>query len=161
MAEKMIGQKASISRSVQAFPFWASRMIVLIPRRFVVSSNDIRFQEVSGLTAEVQVEELEAGGQNRYSHKLPKRGKYPNLVLKRGLLTSSSLILWLTNAIVNFEFVPANLIVTLLDENHLPVTAWAVKKIWPVKWAVSDLKADENGIVVETIELAYDYFVKI
>ncbi|MCM8535059.1 MAG: phage tail protein [Lentisphaeraceae bacterium] len=126
-----------------------------------MTSNDNRFQEVSGLTAEIDVETVNAGGQNKYTHKLPKRGKYPNLVLKRGMLKNSSLIAWLTNSIVNFEFVPANLIVTLLNENHMPVTAWMVKKIWPVKWSFSDLKADENGIVIETIELAYDFFVKI
>ena len=126
-----------------------------------LTSNDNRFQEVSGLSAEVEVETINAGGQNKYAHKLPKRGKYPNLVLRRGLLTDSGLILWLTNSLVNFEFVPASLVVSLLDEQHQPLTAWMVSKIWPVKWSVSDLKAQDNGLVVETIELAYDYFVKI
>ena len=45
-----------------------------------------RFQEVSGLSFEVETEELKEGGENRFVYKLPKRTKYPNLVLKRGLL---------------------------------------------------------------------------
>ena len=32
---------------------------------------------------------------------------------------------------------------------------------WPVKWSISDLKATENAILIETLELSYDYFTKI
>ena len=41
-----------------------------------------RFQEVSGLSVEIETEELKEGGENRFSYKLPKRAKYPNLVLR-------------------------------------------------------------------------------
>ncbi len=36
-------------------------------------SDDTRFQEVSGLNAELGVEELVEGGENRFSHRFPGR----------------------------------------------------------------------------------------
>jgi phage tail-like protein len=123
-----------------------------------VNGNDIRFQEVSGLSAEMNIEEVQEGGENRFTHRLPARAKYSNLVLKRGMLTDSGLIKWFTDAIENFEFTPATVMVKLLDQDHQPIATWNFQQAWPVKWIISDLKAMENAIVVETIELAYQYF---
>lgn len=123
-----------------------------------VKDNDVRFQDISGLTAEMGIEEITEGGENRFTHRLPTRAKYSNLVLKRGMLTDSGLIKWFKDAIENFEFSPSDLLVMLLDENHEPMVTWHFIKAWPVKWAISDFKATENAIAVETIELAYQYF---
>lgn len=127
-----------------------------------LQDGDVRFQEVAGLSAELGVEEVVEGGENRFSHRLPTRAKYTNLILKRGLLTDSRLIDWCVNAIENFDFEPTTVNVTLLNENHEPVAeSYSFVRAWPVKWAVSDFKAQENGIVVETLELAYNYFSRI
>lgn len=127
-----------------------------------IKDGDVRFQEVSGLSAELGIEEVVEGGENRFSHRLPNRAKYSNLILKRGLLTNSRLIDWCKNAIENFDFEPTTVNVTLLNENHLPLAdTLSFLRAWPVKWTVSDFKAQENGIVVETLELAYNYFSRI
>ncbi|MBC7508969.1 MAG: phage tail protein [Ferruginibacter sp.] len=123
-----------------------------------VVENDIRFQDVSGLTAEMGIEEVQEGGENRFTHRLPTRAKYANLILKRGMLTDSGLIKWFVDAIENFEFTPSTVVVKLLDKEHEPLVTWNFIKAWPVKWTVSDFKATENSIVIETIELAYQYF---
>jgi phage tail-like protein len=123
-----------------------------------VTANDVRFQDVSGLNAEIGVEEIKSGGENRFSHRLPIRAKYSNLILKRGMLTDSGLIKWFTDAVENFSFSTATIIVKLLDQDHQPLQTWSFIKAWPVKWSVSEFKATENAIVVETIELAYQYF---
>lgn len=123
-----------------------------------VIANDVRFQEVSGLTAEMGIEEIQEGGENRFTHRLPSRAKYSNLVLKRGMLTDSGLIKWFKDAIENFEFSSSTVLVKLLDQDHEPMVTWNFIKAWPVKWTISDLKATENAIAVETIELAYQYF---
>ncbi len=123
-----------------------------------ILEGDTRFQEVSGLTAEIGIEELNEGAENRFSHRLPTRSKYGNLVLKRGMLKNSKLIEWFRDAVENFEFKPADVLVTLLNEEHEPLVGWSFVKAWPVKWVVSDFKAQEGSIVVETIELAYNYF---
>ena len=127
-----------------------------------VQDGDVRFQEVSGLSAELGIEEVVEGGENRFSHRLPTRAKYSNLILKRGLLTDSRLIDWCIDAIENFEFEPTTVNVTLLNENHEPVAeSFSFVRAWPVKWAVSDFKAQDNSIVVETLELAYNYFSRV
>ena len=123
---------------------------------------DTRFQEVSGLSSEVGIEEIEEGGENRYTHRLPTRVKYGNLVLKRGLLTDSGLIKWCKKAIENLDFETTTVNVILLDENHIPVgDTFSFVKAYPVKWSISDFKAQENSIVVETLELAYSYFTRV
>jgi phage tail-like protein len=122
--------------------------------------NDTRFQEVTGLTAEISVEDLTVGGENRFTYKLPVRARYANLVLKRGMLKDSGLIKWFRNAIESFEFKPVDISVYLLNEKHEVLTSWEFKQAYPVKWVVSDFKALENSLVIETIELAYQYFTR-
>jgi len=125
-------------------------------------SNDARFQEVSGLSAELGVEELIEGGENRFTHRLPNRAKYSNLILKRGLLTDSELISWCKDAIENFTFSPTTVNVTLLNEVHEPVAdTFSFVNAWPIKWSVSDFKATDNSVVIETLQLAYSYFKRI
>jgi len=122
------------------------------------NDNDIRFQSVSGLTVEYDTESFKEGGENRFEHKLPVRTKYADLSLKRGMLTDSKVIEWCLKAFANREFTPAQVNVLLLNEKHEPIKRWEVIDAWPKKWNVSDLNAQENSVVVETLDLAYTYF---
>jgi len=122
------------------------------------SGDDIKFQEVNGLTAEIGIEELNVGGENMFSYKLPTRAKYRNLVLKRGMLQDTKLVDWFRNAIESFEFEPVDVSIHLLNENNDVITSWDVIQAYPVKWVISDLNANGNTLVIETIELAYQYF---
>lgn len=124
-------------------------------------SQDHEFQSVSGLSVDIETEEFTEGGENRFKHKFPVRTKFPNLVLKRGLFKDSELIKWCRDAIEDFQFDPIDLTVKLLNEEHEPLMTWNVVHAYPVKWSVSDFNAEENGIVVETVELAYNYFKTI
>jgi phage tail-like protein len=126
-----------------------------------LNEHDVLFQEVSGLTRELGVEQVVEGGENRFEHRLPARGKFGNLVLKRGLLTESGVIEWIKNAIENFEFKPADVLVSLLDEEHQPLASWTFIAAWPVKWSLGAFDAKKNEVVVETLELAYRYFTKV
>jgi phage tail-like protein len=120
--------------------------------------NDLRFQSVSGLSVEYDFESFKEGGENRFEHKLPVRTKYADLVLKRGLLTDSSVINWVLDAFQNRIFKPADITVNLINERGEPLQTWNVVHAIPKKWLVSDFNANENGIVVETMELSYRYF---
>ena len=122
---------------------------------------DVRFQEVAGLSAEVGLETLEEGGENRFTHNLPSRTKFTNLVLKRGLVADSGLVTWIRDAVENLDFKPVNLTVSLLNRNHEPLTTWNLVNAYPVKWSVGDFKAQENALAVETLEIAYHYFTRL
>ncbi|NCB06809.1 MAG: phage tail protein [Bacteroidia bacterium] len=120
--------------------------------------DEFQFQSVSGLASELLTEEIAEGGENRFKHKLPLKTRYPNLVLKRGLLVNSELARWCHEAIDNFNIKPTNVTIKLLNEKHEPLVTWNVVHAYPLKWNVSDLNAEESKIVVETLELAYNYF---
>jgi phage tail-like protein len=45
-----------------------------------------------------------------------------------------------------------------MDETANGVAAWKVYQAYPLKWSSSDFRASDNSIVIETIELAYQYF---
>lgn len=124
------------------------------------SEADNRFQEVTGLAAEITVEELKEGGLNEYAHKLPSGAKYGNLVLKRGYIHDSTVSEWCRKAIENFSFETKTVTVSLLNEQHETLANWQFIRAWPVKWSVSDLKAQDNALVIESLELAYAMFRK-
>ena len=119
---------------------------------------DVRFRDVSGLTMELEEFAYNEGGENRYSHKFPVRGRYPDLVLKRGLLTDSGLRQWVLDAVQNLVIQPCSVWVTLLDHEHAPLETWTVVGAWPRKWVISDFNAESSELVIETLELSYQYF---
>jgi phage tail-like protein len=122
------------------------------------NDNDTRFQMVAGLSVEYDTESFKEGGENRFEHKLPVRTKYADLSLKRGMLTDSKVIEWCLDALQNREFAPKQVNVTLLNEKHEALRMWSVYNAWPRKWQVSDLNAQENSVVIETLELSYTHF---
>ncbi|OAB78816.1 phage tail protein [Cochleicola gelatinilyticus] len=124
-------------------------------------ATDTQFQSVSGLSVDIETEEFAEGGENRFKHKFPVRTKFPNLVLKRGLVIDSEVIQWCRDAIESFQFEPTDLTVKLLNEEHDPLMTWNVVHAYPVKWTVEDFNAEENKLAVETIELAYNYFTLV
>lgn len=117
-----------------------------------------RFQEVSGLEVEMELESVAEGGQNRFVWQLPKRAKYQDITLKRGMLIGSEIVTWCKLAFENFEFIPNNVIISLLNENHEPVQSWMVVNAIPKKWTVSSFNAEENSVVVESFTLSYQFF---
>ncbi|USX24245.1 phage tail protein [Oxalobacteraceae bacterium OTU3CINTB1] len=122
------------------------------------SKNDVRFQTVSGLSVEYDMEEYKEGGENRFSHKLPGRTKYADLVLKRGMLTDSALIAWFMDAFRDRVFEPTDVNVILMNEAGDPLRTWKIVQAIPKKWSVSDFNSGENTVVIETMELSYRYF---
>lgn len=120
-----------------------------------LADSDTRWQGVSGIASELGSETYDEGGENRFSHTLPARAKHGNLVLKRGLAVDSKVIDWARAAIEDFEFTPTWVDVSLLNDNHDPLMTWGFDMVYPVKWTISDLGAQENNIVIETLEFAY------
>ena len=120
--------------------------------------SDFRFQEVSGLSVTVETEEFREGGENRFSHKLPKKTAYSPLELKRGLFKGSYILEWCRDAIENFRYKPVNITITLLNDLHVPVAGWYVVNAYPVEWSTSGFNAQSSDLVIESIKLNYSYF---
>ncbi|MEE4000783.1 phage tail protein [Tenacibaculum sp. FZY0031] len=122
------------------------------------SQGDNSFQSVSGLSVDLETEEITEGGENRFKHTIPVRSKYANVVLKRGMLMDSEVINWCKKAVTNFEIQPSDINVMLLGEDGQTIQTWNIVRAYPVKWNVGDFNAEESKLVIETLELTYNYF---
>lgn len=120
--------------------------------------NDVLFQSVSGLSASMETESVKEGGENRFTHALPVRSQYSDLVLKRGLLVDSGVVRWCRDAIEGFTFQPSGVLVHLLNDAHQPLVTWSLVHAWPKKWSVADLDAEKSAVLIETLELSYNFF---
>jgi phage tail-like protein len=128
---------------------------------FPQTPNDFRFQEVSGLEVDMEMEQIKEGGQNRFTHSLPVRNRYTDITLKRGMFIGSGITLWCKNAIENFVFQPTNVLISLLNSDHLPLQSWYVVNAIPKKWQVTSFNAQENSVAIESLVLSYNYFTSI
>ncbi|WP_051312759.1 phage tail protein [Sporocytophaga myxococcoides] len=129
------------------------------------SGLDSNFQEVSGISAEIPTEDFYEGGVNSFTYKLPKTMKYSPLQLKRGLVSSlSALGEWCKTTLINgFDqpIVTKDVVVSLLDEENEPLMSWKFIDAYPTKWSVSNFNAQNNDIVIESLELTYKRFEQV
>lgn len=122
---------------------------------------DLRFQRVSGISTEMQLDTINEGGENLYSHRMPKKMNYNNLVLERGYVAGpipSPLNIEFNATFSLFKFNPSDVLVTLFNDEGIPIGGWLFLKAYPVKWSVSDLDAQSNSVAIDTMELAYTRF---
>ena len=133
-------------------------MVVFLVGGLLPNPFDIRFQKVSGISATVGTTEVKEGGENLFVHRLPTRITYNNLVLERGMVIGSILNVEFNTAMSFLRFSPGKVLVMLLNENSIPVSAWLFLETYPVKWSVSDLNANQSAIAIDTMELAYTRF---
>jgi phage tail-like protein len=143
--------------------YFSVNVIGVVGAAALPTGIDNSFEEVSGITAEFETEEIAEGGENRFKHRLPAQAKYSNLVLKRGVVTIDSFLAeWCGETIGGgFPILKQHILVTLLNESGIPSVAWAFVNAWPVKWEVSDLNAQENKILTESLEFSYNYFERV
>ena len=131
----------------------------------LLTDTDAAFQEISGIEAQSQAEEVTEGGENRFVHRLPKQSKYSNLVLKRGAVTGdSTLIEWAgltVGSSLTLPILTQNLLVMLLGENSIPLIAWAFVNAYPIKTQIAGLNAQDNKVLIESMEFSYNYFERL
>ena len=92
-------------------------------------ATDTYFQEVSGIDAEMDVESVVEGGENRFVRQLPKGFKHSNLSLKRGIAPlTSPLVLWCKATLesgLNLAIKPLPVLVFLMNEDKVPIRGWS------------------------------------
>jgi phage tail-like protein len=124
--------------------------------------EDAAFQEVTGISKELGIEEIVCGGENRFKYRLPTVTTSQNLVLKRAIIPKGSqLMAWCAKCIdqgLAIPIRPYDVMLSLLDAEGMVCLSWTFHNAYPVKYSVSDFKSQDGGIVIESIELAYTYF---
>jgi phage tail-like protein len=123
--------------------------------------TEASFQEVSGISNEMQIEEIKEGGVNSFKHRVPSTIKHSNLVLRRGLISNDSLLAkWCKATLdggLDKPIETKTILVSLLDENSQPLKTWSFADAWPVKWSISDFNSVNDELAVETFEFSYRY----
>jgi phage tail-like protein len=128
------------------------------------------FSEVSGLNSEIEIEDYREGGRNIGPHRLPRWGRYQNLVLRRGITTDTALWDWWSDVITHsytlaqgapqLPFRRSGLI--LLDGmDHRVVAAWFLSNALPERLVGPGLNARGNEIAIETLELSHEGLLRL
>ena len=130
----------------------------------LLAPADNAFQEATGLAVELEVEEIEEGGQAD-KHRLPKDPKHGNLVLRRGFVNANSLLANWVGASINTDFTKPiqthDVLLSLRNGQNVPLASWHFREAWPVKWLLSDFKSQEGTLAIETVEFAYAEFQRV
>jgi len=134
----------------EEYPYLSFRFLVEIQGLIVGG-----FSEVAGLQAETEVETIEEGVINDYVHAFPKRTKYPNLILRRGVTDSDTLWKWYQE-IVKGKISRKSIFIMLLDSEGDEIWKLHLVEAYPVKWIGPDLKADSTTVAIESLELVHN-----
>jgi len=117
------------------------------------------FQEVSGLDAEIQPEQLSEGGENRFQPKRLSPVRHANLMLRRGVASRSDpFVSWCYDTLesgLTEKMVTKDVQITLRDGNSRAVRVWILRNAYPVKLAADGFDAPDKEVALDQIELAY------
>ncbi|HEY7509127.1 MAG TPA: phage tail protein [Vicinamibacteria bacterium] len=113
------------------------------------------FSECSGLEMSMTPEDYKEGGNNGTVLKFPTRVAWGNITLKKGLGTSTALWDWHYGFVVGRGKRRDGLVV-LLTELHVPNSIWFFRRGLPVKYSAPALNATQNGVAIESIEIAHE-----
>jgi phage tail-like protein len=122
------------------------------------------FKEVAGLQLTVETLEYVEGGQNQFVHRLPGVMRWPNLVFRRGLVSSDALFQWVGKtsgdgfAANQNKLTRATGAVTVIGDAGQRLRSWQLDGVFAVAWSGPTLSVDLNDPLVETLEVAHNGF---
>lgn len=117
--------------------------------------TECSFAKASGVAVEVEVYSYQEGGVNHFEHQFPTRTKHSNIKLERGVTKSDALLKWFRQ-ISDGVIVKRNFSIILWNNSGEIMRRWNFNAGYPVKWAVGELDATGNTILIETIELVHE-----
>ena len=129
------------------------------------------FQNVTGMSFSREVEPLTVGGENDFGREFPGHVSYGHITFEVGLSSSEFFWKWMKAGDLGGYALAKNF--TLVQRRPQPdpekasdpekifqdVKRWDFFNAFPVSWKISDLGIDNSqNIVIETLELSFDYF---
>lgn len=119
------------------------------------------FQEVTGLGAQLEVTAYAEGGRNDSVHQLPLRHSWNRLTLRHGLVLGPGLWSWYQAGLTGSLGARRDGSVLLLDGSGAPAVSWAFHGGLAAKWTGPDLHAEQNGVALETLEIAHEGLTRV
>ncbi len=119
----------------------------------------IRAQSISGLGVSMQLKEIETTAGIR---KIPANVEYSNLVLKRAILEKAGNVGLSTVDLLNkLQVKRMDMGLHLLDTTGKYCRSWNVIGAYAIKWNISEVSANSNEVLMETLEFEYKYLKEI
>jgi phage tail-like protein len=121
--------------------------------------NHAAFTECTLPSLQVETQDLNEGGQNEYAHKLPVRVKPGTIKLRQGITRDGELLIWYFQ-VLKGELKKAlrPVTITIHDAALKPVMTFALQGAYPVRYNGPSLKAGDQALAIEELELAYHAF---
>ena len=116
---------------------------------------DIRFQEVSGLEANVKTRDDASAASSLAQKKIPSGISYVDLELKRGMVLGSPLRQQVQSVFNDFAFTRSDVLLTIYSEFGIPTTSFFFHEAFPISWQISSLDATSEEFLIETLKLTY------
>lgn len=113
------------------------------------------FQEVTGLSIEVTMQEYRAGNDARNAPmKIPGLYSVPDVTLKRGVIGTTDLIEWL-DQVRRGEDASRDVTITLLGEDHeTQAMTWLLVGAQPLKYTGPSLNGKGTDVAVDELVLS-------
>jgi len=118
------------------------------------------FTACSGLSLEFDVitHATIAEGSKKIQKKIPGRPKYAEVVLKRGLTSSTDLHDWFKEVVDAASETPyKTAAIVVIDRTGERVAEFNLEGCWPSKLSVSDLAAGSDDVMIEELTIQHEY----
>lgn len=150
---KGLALNAMASRTIEADPLQSFMFRVSIPGL----PTGVGFQKVGGLSREVEVVEYL---ENMYdhSHKLPGRETVGDVTFERGMYADDYLQ-GIYEKVFNNNTVRNTVVIQVCDRFGKIRREFKCAEAWFSKYECADLDATSSDVIIETLTMAFEYFL--
>lgn len=126
--------------------------IVLQP---LIANPAAGFSECSGLEMTLDLEDYNEGGNNGTVLKFPKRVKYSELTLKKGVTKDTQLFDWFYGY-TQGAGKRKDGVITLRDALGKPHTVWGFSRGLPSKYSGPQMNAQQSAVAIQSITITHE-----
>ena len=150
---KGLALNAMASRTIEADPLQSFMFKVSIPGL----PTGVGFQKVGGLSREVEVVEYL---ENMYdhTHKLPGRETVSDVTFERGMYADDYLQ-GIYEKVFNNNTVRNTVVIQVCDRFGKIRREFKCAEAWFSKYECADLDATSSDVIIETLTMAFEYFL--
>ena len=131
--------------------------------RFSVEIDGITeayFTEITGIEASYDIMYFMTGDIDN-STSLPGLVRNTNITLKQGTTDNMEIFEWFKGEPGMAGAVERkDVTIKAVDDQQAELAVWTFYDAWPCRYVVSDFNASESAVVIETLEMAYEGFLR-
>jgi phage tail-like protein len=114
------------------------------------------FNEVTGLSGELEVTPYAEGGVNDHVHQLPVRHSWGRITLRRGVVRDPGLWSWYEAGLYQSLGARRDGAILLMTPGGTAAVAWTFHRGLAAKWTGPELHAGQDAVAIESMEIAHE-----